>query len=207
MRSRIIHLFGLFLPLIACASADFKGAVAEDGGRILIRDSRLTYEVDEGDAEKALRTRVNDSAKKLGGYVAGEDRRSMVLRIPSPALESAITEFETLGQVTEKSLQVDEVTAQHTDLKIRIDNAQRFRDRLQALLAEAKSVPEILEIEKELARVTEELERMQAQLRALDDRAALSTVTVSFENEVSPGPVGWVFYGIYTGVKWLFVWD
>jgi hypothetical protein len=36
---------------------------------------------------------------------------------------------------------------------------------------------------------------------------ALATVRVDFERPVRPGPVGWVFYGLARGVKWLFVWD
>jgi len=30
---------------------------------------------------------------------------------------------------------------------------------------------------------------------------------VDFEKPVRPGPVGWVFYGLAKGIKWLFIWE
>jgi hypothetical protein len=30
---------------------------------------------------------------------------------------------------------------------------------------------------------------------------------VRFEQPTRPGPVGWIFYALYYGVKWLFVWE
>jgi hypothetical protein len=48
---------------------------------------------------------------------------------------------------------------------------------------------------------------MEAQLRTLSQEVALATVEIQFRTESSPGPVGWLFYGVFQGVKWLFVWD
>jgi hypothetical protein len=181
--------------------------VTSTRGRVLVRDAELTYEVGNDDERLATRTRLVDAVGKLGGYVAGEYERSLIIRIPSKHLDEALKVFDALGTITRKSIHVQEVTAQHTDLSIRVDNARRLRTRLQTLLADAKNVHEMLEVEKELARVTEELERYEGQLRDLQNKVALSTLTISFEQAVRPGPVGWVFYGLYKGVKWLFVWD
>jgi hypothetical protein len=30
---------------------------------------------------------------------------------------------------------------------------------------------------------------------------------VDFARPVRPGPVGWVFYGLAKGIKWLFIWE
>ncbi len=32
-------------------------------------------------------------------------------------------------------------------------------------------------------------------------------VQLTLETPTSPGPVGWVFYGLYRGIAWLFVWN
>ena len=81
------------------------------------------------------------------------------------------------------------------------------RERVQELVDEGKNVEEILAVEKELARVTSQLESLEGQMRVLDNRTTYATVNVVLEERVRPGPVGWVFYGLYRGVKWLFVWD
>jgi hypothetical protein len=52
--------------------------------------------------------------------------------------------------------------------------------RLRQLLERA-AVKEALEIEKELARVTQELELLEGKLKLLKDRIAYSTITVVFE--------------------------
>jgi DNA repair exonuclease SbcCD ATPase subunit len=176
-------------------------------GRVLIREADLTYEHDGLEDRKALAAKIGEAATAAGGYVSGEDEFSMTVRVPAPQLDDAIAQFEKLGKVTKKSLHVEEVTAQHTDLSIRIDNAKRLRERLQGLLAQANDVKSMLEVEKELARVTQELELLEAQLRGMENRVTLATVQMTFEQEVSPGPVGWVFVGVYRGVKWLFIWD
>lgn len=183
------------------------GSDRSGSGRALIREADLTYEFDGQEDRKTLVAKIGEAATASGGYVSGEDERSMTVRVPAPQLDDAIAVFEKLGTVTRKALHTEEVTAQHTDLSIRIDNAKRMRERLQALLAQATDVRSMLEVEKELARVTQELELLEAQMRGLENRVQLATVQIGFEQEVSPGPVGWLFVGVYTGVKWLFVWD
>jgi hypothetical protein len=41
----------------------------------------------------------------------------------------------------------------------------------------------------------------------MGDRVQDASVRLDFSRELRPGPVGYVFYAVYTGVKWLFVRD
>ena len=52
--------------------------------------------------------------------------------------------------------------------------------RLKVLLDKA-NVKEALEIEKEMRRVTEELELLEGKLKLLKDKIAYSTITVTFQ--------------------------
>jgi len=90
---------------------------------------------------------------------------------------------------------------------VRIDNLQKLRTRLQALVEKAEAVADLMALEKELARVTSDLESLEARQRVLEKDVAYSVLYVSLEEEISPGPLGWIPYGLYLGVKWLFVWD
>jgi hypothetical protein len=172
-----------------------------------VRDAKLSYLHDD-DAERAkIKSGASAVAERLGGYTAGEERSSITLRVPSLRLDEALDDLEGIGKVSSKSTSAREVTSQQIDLSIRIENARKLRARLTALLDRASSVADILAIEKELARTTEELERLEAELRGLSDRVALSTIDIDLEQRVKPGPVGWLFYGVYSGVKWLFVWN
>ncbi len=41
----------------------------------------------------------------------------------------------------------------------------------------------------------------------INSRVGMSTINLTLETPTRPGPVGWIFYGLYKGVYWLFVWD
>jgi hypothetical protein len=44
-------------------------------------------------------------------------------------------------------------------------------------------------------------------MRLLQNQVAFSTLYVTVQDDADPGPVGWVFVGLYETVKWLFVWE
>ena len=79
-----------------------------------------------------------------------------------------------------REVRAQDVTDEFMDLDTRLKNARAMRQRLQDLLAKA-AVKEALEIEKELGRVTGEIETMEGKLKLLRDRIAFSTITVAFE--------------------------
>lgn len=83
------------------------------------------------------------------------------------------------------------------DIPVTIDKAREL----------ARKVQDVLEVEKELSRVTLELERLKGQMRTMKRETTYASFRLSVEEEVTPGPLGWVFYGSYKAVKWLFVWD
>ena len=60
-------------------------------------------------------------------------------------------------------------------------NAEAVRKRLTELLAGATKTEEALAVERELARVTEDIEQMKAQLKLFGELVAYSTITVRFE--------------------------
>ncbi|MDR2693406.1 MAG: DUF4349 domain-containing protein, partial [Chitinispirillales bacterium] len=88
-----------------------------------------------------------------------------------------------------------------------LNNFKAVRDRYLALLEKAEAVDEILSIEKELERVNLEIEKLEGRIKYAEQSVSYSIITVYFRERTKPGPVGWVFYGLYYGIKWLFVWD
>jgi len=74
----------------------------------------------------------------------------------------------------------EDVTDQVTDIAIRQANLTKSRERLLALLEKSPKVDELLKVERELTRVTTELERIEAQQKNLQNRIAYVTVFASF---------------------------
>ena len=79
------------------------------------------------------------------------------------------------------SRQAEDVTEEFVYLGIRIDNARKSRDRLLAVLQKADKVEDILKVEAELRRLTEEIERMEGRTKFLADQVALSTLSATFQ--------------------------
>jgi hypothetical protein len=79
------------------------------------------------------------------------------------------------------------VSEEFVDLTARVANAHRLEDRLVELLrTRTGKLQDVLTVERELARVREEIERMEGRLRFLKSSAQLSTLSV---NLYEPAPL------------------
>jgi hypothetical protein len=106
------------------------------------------------------------------------------LRIPAPELASAAADLKTLGRVENESQSGEEVTQQHTDLVARLKNSRETEERLRAILDERTGkVTEVLQVEQEIARVRGDIERMEAEQKALEHRVDFATVELQLTEE------------------------
>ena len=146
-------------------------------------------------------------AEGMGGSASSESTGGLVLRVPNSRLREAMSEIEKLGDVAEKHVSGDDVTSDYQDLDVRIENAKKFQERLRDLAAKSATVEELLAVEKEQARITTELEQLEARMRLLQSQTSLATLHLSVSKKIRPGPLALVFYGAYRTVKWFFIWD
>ena len=198
---------GEYSEVVVTGDARASRAQAPDDDRRLVRTATLTVEVDDEDRVAPTLDAARDLADALDGYVAQEGPSRMVLRIPDARLDQALDQLAALGDPEDRAVYTRDVTAAYTDLELRLQNARALQARLRDLLADAETVQDVLAVETELARVTTEVERMEGQLRLLQNQVAFSTITLTVRDGVRPGPLGWVVVGAYEAIKWLFVWD
>lgn len=152
--------------------------------RLVIYRAQLQVEVPR--PEDAL-TECTAVLRDHGGFVASRHNTSVTCRVPAARFEDFLAAVRELGAVLDEQMTSSDVTDQHRDIRIRLENAKASRTRLLALLEKATDVEDILAIEKELQRLTEEIERATGQLAALDDKIAYSTVTVTFSAPAARG--------------------
>jgi len=119
----------------------------------------------------------------------GHTSAHLTARIPSKHITAAIAELRKQGEVMSVDLQRDDVTAQGADLDGRIKALKISLERLENILERAGSSSEVIEAETALSQRQQELESLQLQRRSLTDQVALSTLSVSFEQERKPGSV------------------
>jgi hypothetical protein len=137
--------------------------------------------------------KIRDLAENYGGYVAGSSRSTygvqatadVTIRVPKDKFHAAVQEIEGYGKVLDERTTSEDVTEQYIDLKARLENLESQEKRLQEILDMAKTVEEVLEVERELERVRGEIERFQGQINYLERSVAMSVITVSL---IEPSP-------------------
>jgi len=143
-------------PIVA---ADRAGAIVRGaGGRI---DARRETAPDE----------------HYGGSAA------LTLRIPSDRLDGVIEDLRDLGTVDQFTTDSYDVTTQVTDLEAQISTLKASTGRIEALLAQAKDISDIITLENELDRRQAQLESLEARQRGLDDQVSMSTIDLSLTTE------------------------
>lgn len=182
-------------------------AAAEASPRLLAWTAYLNLDVWNISNAVAQATALTTQA---GGYVErnadhGAGSASLRLRVPAAAFTNAVGALETLGQVTSRNVQGEDVTEQYIDNEARLKNKRVLRDRLQQLLDKATEVKDILAIETELNRIQGDIESMEARARALQGQVDFAAIDLTLHRQKILGPLGYVLKGVFWTVGKLFV--
>ncbi len=102
----------------------------------------------------------------------------------APKLPLAVADLKTLGRVENESQSGEEVTSQHTDLVARLKNSRETEQRFRTILEQRSgNAVEILQVEQGIARVRGDIERMEAEQKALEHRIDFATVELQLSEE------------------------
>ena len=218
----IIFLFCISIAFMSCAgnyhTVKQKGAFSPEAGkygrfkreakkkpdsnRKIVKNARMRLLVREADSMYAY---LEQLAINQEGYVSYSADGYAVLQVKSEHLNEAMRLVGQLGKVKDHTITTADVTAAYTDYQIRIENAQKTRARYIELLKKAEGVKEILPLEKEIERLTLQIEQMKGQIALYDSQISYSKLEVSWQKKTKPGPIGYVFVGLFKAVKVLFV--
>ena len=169
---------------------------------MIIRSGTASIEVDSLDRAIVL---VRALARRVGGFVAGSATRagrgqlhsaSLEIRMPAERFDEAVEGLRPLGKVESVNISAEDVGEEYVDVGARMTNARHLEARLIELVARRTGkLADVLNVERELARVREEIERYEGRLRYLRSRAAVSTLTLTVHEPIpvvdnrSPGVV------------------
>ncbi len=131
-------------------------------------------------------------AGRAGGYISssssqadGSHSSQIVMRVPAASFEAAVTSLKGLGTVRSSHEAGQDITRQLIDLNARLVNLQAQRKVLLGLMQKAKTISASIQVENELSQVQGQIEELSGQRRYLNDRAAMSTITLTM---VTAGP-------------------
>ena len=191
----------------AAAKADGDGQVASKAGSVsrkIVRQAELELEVS---APGTTQTAIERLAEQHGGYVvsaardtdhdtAVDVRVTLVVRVPQAELTTTIAEVKRLGRgIGSEHITSDDVTDEYIDLTARISSQQKLEEQYLEILKRATTVKDAMDVQKELAEVRTEIERLQGRQQLLDKESAFSTLTVHLNTAVPQIAVSTTTFG------------
>ncbi|MDX1959575.1 MAG: DUF4349 domain-containing protein [Leptospiraceae bacterium] len=148
------------------------------------------------------------------GYILFENLSKVQFKIPADLLRETIKFISQQGKVIEEEIVSEDLTLVTTETKIKLENSIQAQTRLREILKKASNVKEVLEVEKELTRVTEEIETLKSRMKLNINKIDYSEFTVNFFVEYKAveefpklGPIGWLFYLPYRAIRFLIFWE
>ena len=154
--------------------------------RLIVRTGQASIEIDSLESSMA---ELRRTVQRVGGFVADASVQSgrnqnrsatLELKVPASRFDELTAALEPLGRLQFVNVGAEDVSEEFVDLTARVANGRRLEDRLVELLrTRTGKLQDVLSVERELARVREEIERMEGRLRFLKTSAQLSTLSVN----------------------------
>ncbi|MEH7882950.1 DUF4349 domain-containing protein [Bacillus sp. JJ1609] len=163
--------------------------------RMVIYNAEMNLRVKK--FEKA-RNALEQKAKSYKGYIVnsssnrydGEQQSgTMTFRIPQEHFQAFLNDAEGLSvQVYNRQVSGEDVTEEFVDLESRLKSKRAVEARLLEFMKQAQKTEDLLKISSDLANVQEEIEQIAGRKKFLENQSALSTVTISLEENEVPVP-------------------
>src|SRR4029450_11497543 len=172
---------------------------AELANRKLIRNANVELEIISfNDAVQ----KITASATEERGYVAttnsqkqanGKLRGQVIVKVLPENLDRFLQKIRGIGELKNQTLGTEDVTKAYFDTDARLKNARVMEQRLIDMLkAKTGKVSDLLQVEKELGRVREEIEKMQGELKYWDSQVQFATVTISLAEKDMEEPAAFL---------------
>ncbi len=118
----------------------------------------------------------------------GTSSAHLTLKVPPADFRAVMASVAKLGTRLRQSQTAEDVTTQVVDTESRIATQRRSVARVRALLDEAKTNGQVVQVESELSRREADLESLEAQLARLKDVTELATIEVDLVGRAAPTP-------------------
>lgn len=155
--------------------------------RMVIKTATLRGEVEKYDPWMG---QVKELIVRYRGYIVHTSTRrdydemlsgQTTIRVPQDKFDNLLADLKkNLRKIEGEEISGQDITEEFFDLAARLENQKRSEERLREILRSAKSVQDVLQVEQELTRVRENIERMEGRKKYLQDQVGYSTITVEW---------------------------
>lgn len=185
---------GLINQRVSLQQADQTQSIGEAMNRKVIKDAELTLEVD---SPLETQRRVTSIAESQGGFVVTSESKQrqsddpsqrvmdVTLIIRVPASQFGPTRDAILGlskHILNNKDTGQDVTEEFIDLEARIKTQKALEAQFLEIMKQARKVEDALEVQRQIADVRTEIEKLEGRKRFLENRSSLSTITVNLQS-------------------------
>src|SRR6266513_469003 len=167
--------------------------------RKLIRNAEVELEMASfDDANQKITALTNEER----GYVAttssekqanGKLKGQVVVKVLPENLDRFLQKIRGLGELKNQTLGTEDVTKAYFDTESRLKNARVMEQRLIDMLKKkSDDINDLLQVEKELGRVREQIEQMQGELKYWDSQVQFATVTIQLSEKDMEEPAAFL---------------
>lgn len=158
----------------------------------IVRNGALYLRV--ADVDQAV-ARIGQIAGELGGDVAdsnfnqvsfGIKSGTVAVKVPTDKFNEAFGRLKGIATlVLSESTSGSDVTEQYIDLQARINNKKAAEVTLQTLFERAVKISDVMEVTDKLSQVRSEIESLEGQLRYLNSRTDMASITLSLTEDAT----------------------
>lgn len=178
---------------VSLTDVDKVGATAEAVERKIIRNAEITIEVG---STTDTQHKITSIAEANGGFVVTSEAKQrenvdpaqrtldikLVVRVPSTQFGVAFDEIKKLaGNMPQENVSGQDVTEEFIDLEARIKTQKALELQFLEIMRGANKVADALEVQRQIADVRTDIEKLEGRKRFLENRASLSTITVNIQ--------------------------
>ena len=160
------------------------GGAAYPTGQKLIRTAQMNLETT--DFEKAVQG-LTDLTEQMGGYFESSSvgKRSngrwadYTVRVPAAKYQAFLDQAGELCHETWRDTQQEDISERYYDTQGRLKTQQIKLERLQALLAKAENMEDIITIESAISETEQQIDDLSGTLQHYDAKVDYATVYVN----------------------------
>ena len=145
-------------------------------------------------------------AQQYNGFVVSSNQRADIeeprgyisIRVPSTKFTDSLQAIKDIAsKVTYETTNSQDVTEQYTDLQAQLHNLEATEAQYLELLKKAEKVTDILEVQRELSNVRNNIERTKGRIQYLDRTTDMSLIEVNLRKSKPIGQSSWDITGIF----------
>ena len=179
---------------VSLNQADAANTASQAIERKIIRNANLTLEVTSpADNQR----KITSIAELHQGFVVTseatqritEDKGkpevtiNLVVRVPAAQFNQVMEEIRAAAtRVIQEKITGQDVTEEFIDLEARIKNQKALEGQFLEIMKRAGKVEDALEVQRQLADVRTEIEKLEGRKRFLENQASLSTINITLQS-------------------------